>query len=174
MAATLLLVALVKGFHSDTAIPSFRHSLGVLDNLIKSQLNQLPNATPVVLAHDCSPESKLAKCLHNITRMRLMRSDSHHQYQTQDWLTLVSAHVKTHRYRALMEYPAILEKFEAFPPLDMSERPPSGHNTSKYMGVGKVHQIFPFSSLYSLQICFDSALGISACLNSLDDDLSGD
>jgi hypothetical protein len=146
----------------------------MLDNLIKTQLTQLANSTPVVLTCDGSPESRLANRLHNITRMRLMRFVSHHQYQLRYWLILFSANIKTHRYRALMEYPAILEKFKAFPPLDISERPPSECNTSQSTGVGKVHQIFPFSSLDSLQNCCDSALGISACLDSLKGDLLGD
>ncbi|KAM6517524.1 hypothetical protein FSOLCH5_008488, partial [Fusarium solani] len=124
VAATLLLVALVKGFHSEAAIPSFRQSLEVLNNLINSQLTQLNEVTAGAIALSDIPESRLADCLHNITRVRLM-----------------SAHIKTHRYRALMEYPVILEKFEAYPPLD---------------------------------VCFESALGIADCLNSLSDNLPGE
>ncbi|KAM6529528.1 hypothetical protein FALCPG4_007660 [Fusarium falciforme] len=154
VAATLLLVALVKGFHSEAAIPSFRQSLEVLNNLINSQLTQLNEVTAGVTALSDIPESRLADCLHNITRMRLM-----------------SAHIKTHRYRALMEYPVILEKFEAYPPLDVSDRPPSGRNASEFHGPDRVNGIFPFTSLESLQVCFESALGIAGCLNSLSDDL---
>jgi hypothetical protein len=73
-----------------------------------------------------------------------------------------------------MEYPVILEKFEAYPPLDVSDRPPSGCNASKFHGPDKLNRIFPFTSLKSLQVCFESALGIADCLNSLSDNLPGE
>lgn len=75
VAATLLLVALVKGFHSEEAVPSFQQSIKVLDDIIKYQISQLADARTTGLPSDGSPESRLASCLHEVTHIRLMRSD---------------------------------------------------------------------------------------------------
>ncbi|KAG7404132.1 hypothetical protein Forpe1208_v015629 [Fusarium oxysporum f. sp. rapae] len=153
-AATLLLVALVKGFRSEAAIPSFRQGLDTLNKLILSQLIQLGQTKFVDQASNDIPEFRLADCLHTITRMRLL-----------------SAYIKTHRYRALMEHPTILEKFKTFSPLDVTDCPPEGCNASGSNALNRVDQIFPFPSLESLQVCFDSCVGISDCLDLLKDDL---
>lgn len=74
-----------------------------------------------------------------------------------------------------MEYPDILKKFNAFPPLDVSDRPPSGkHAPRPYTAARtKASQVFSFSSAYSLQVCFESTVGIATCLESLGDGFSG-
>jgi hypothetical protein len=70
-----------------------------------------------------------------------------------------------------MEHPTILEKFKTFPPLDVTDCPPEGRNDSRSDAPNQVDQIFPFSSLESLQVCFDSCVGISDCLELLKDDI---
>ncbi|KAH6980637.1 hypothetical protein BKA56DRAFT_616481 [Ilyonectria sp. MPI-CAGE-AT-0026] len=66
-----------------------------------------------------------------------------------------SAHIKTHRYQALMDNPGISDKFEAFPLLDVADRPPRVR-TSLRPYVSVENQIFPSTSLDSLQVCLDS------------------
>ncbi|KAI2790411.1 hypothetical protein POX_d05923 [Penicillium oxalicum] len=156
VAATLLLVSLVKGIRSKESVPNFRRSFGAVDKMIQAQLAQLTHVEPLTSTGDHSPEYKLAKSLHTITRMRLM-----------------SANMKIHRYRALMEYPAISRKFASFPPLDISERPPSESTDFQSAVLAKVEQIFPFPNHYSLQSCINSALAVSECLGSLRNDLTG-
>ncbi|KAK1660087.1 hypothetical protein BDP55DRAFT_324950 [Colletotrichum godetiae] len=149
VAATLMLAALLKGFNSETTASSFNRNIGALDAVITHQLNQSNLGQP--RAPVDNPESKLAICLHITTRARLM-----------------SARIKLHRYRAFMDHPQILRRFESIPPLDTSIGLAQGQVMHGNSGISqKASLVFPFSSNHSHEICLESATGIATELETL-------
>ncbi|CAN9176740.1 unnamed protein product [Alternaria alternata] len=73
VAATLLLVALVKGSDFETEVPAFNRNIHLLDKVIAHQLAAIPDAPPS--SHDISyrTEERLAISLRAMARVRLHR-----------------------------------------------------------------------------------------------------
>ncbi|KXH52370.1 hypothetical protein CSAL01_11077, partial [Colletotrichum salicis] len=154
VAATLMLAALLKRFNSESTASSFHRNIGTLDAIITHQLNQSSLGqlrAPELLVPVDNPESRLAICLRITTRARLM-----------------SARIKLHRYRAFMDHPQILRRFESIPPLDTSIGLAQGQVMHGNSGISqKASLVFPFSSSHSHEICLESATGIAAELETL-------
>ncbi|KAG7060719.1 C6 zinc finger domain protein [Colletotrichum scovillei] len=152
VAATLMLAALLKGFSSETTASSFNRNIGTLDAVITHQLEQFNLCQihpPDELGMVDNPESKLVICLRITTRVRLM-----------------SARIKLHRYRAFMDHPQILKKFESLPPSDSSI--PLAQVINGNSGISdKAALVFPFSSNHSHNVCLESATAIAAGLKAL-------
>jgi hypothetical protein len=72
-AATLLLVALVKGSDSKSDIPAFNRNIRQLDNVITHQLATLSDAVPASQDASHSAEERLAIALRITTQIRLHR-----------------------------------------------------------------------------------------------------
>ncbi|KZL67429.1 c6 zinc finger domain-containing protein [Colletotrichum incanum] len=142
VAATLLLVALLKGFDSDSDASSLNQSLGDLDGVISHQLSSLESQKE---CESCDPtEARLVNCLRCITRVRLM-----------------SARIKLHRYRAFINHPRILRRFATVPPLPLSDHDSAVVAWRKTGFHGKADRVFPFSSEQSHKICLESATSIA-------------
>ncbi|KAJ0130966.1 hypothetical protein HZ326_25938 [Fusarium oxysporum f. sp. albedinis] len=155
VAATLLLVALVRGFDSAAATPAFRQSLSFMNTVIENQLSCLSTLDHLEPSANISSEDRLIQSLKAMTLIRLM-----------------SARIKTHRYCAMMSHTSILKRFEAVP----SWRPPHAirqpvSTRANVEDKNQVAQVFPFTCKDSLDICIDSALGVADCLASLRKDL---
>ncbi|KAF6827755.1 hypothetical protein CMUS01_08857 [Colletotrichum musicola] len=172
VASTLLLVALVKGFNSQTAVPSFRRNIRVLDEVISFQLTKVDSERQ----HATSlPESRDADCLLSTSRTRLMRYSSLSRAILDDYqLIKSSARIKLHRYRALMDHPEILKRFEASPfasgsPRTGSEEQRGSDRTDFRKGCEgrRADEIFPFTAEYSRSICLESALSVAEDLDHL-------
>ncbi|KXH28829.1 hypothetical protein CSIM01_03479 [Colletotrichum simmondsii] len=152
VAATLMLAALLKGFDYETTASSFNRNIGTLDDVITHQLEQFnlhqfqpPDESGTV----DNPESKLAICLRITTRARLM-----------------SARIKLHRYRAFMDHPQILKRFESMPPSDSSIPLAQGINANSSISETAA-LVFPFSSNHSHEVCLESATAIATGLETL-------
>ncbi|KAF6832233.1 hypothetical protein CPLU01_06332 [Colletotrichum plurivorum] len=147
VASTLLLVALVKGFNSQTAVPSFRRNIRVLNEVISFQLTKVDSERQ----HATSlPESRDADCLLSTSRIRLM-----------------SARIKLHRYRALMDHPEILKRFEAISTGSEEQRGSDRTDFRKRYEGRRADEIFPFTAEHSRSICLESALSVAKDLEHL-------
>lgn len=73
VSATLLLVALVKGFDSRNSILDFRRSIDLLNNIIKCQLDEFTEEETQPTNLRQSPESKVRVNLRRLTWIRLTR-----------------------------------------------------------------------------------------------------
>ncbi|KAF4956404.1 hypothetical protein FSARC_11607 [Fusarium sarcochroum] len=158
LAATLLLVALVKGFSSGAFSPGFRRDLTLLDKMITCQLEDLQEADLNNTDVSEISDGRFHACFTAVTRARLL-----------------GARIKLHRYRALMGHPGILKKFESLP-TDTSGRFFNADAPESASETDKLAQLFPFTSQYSLQVCFDSTMQLAACLDYLgtfDTEVSG-
>ncbi|KAH7145383.1 hypothetical protein B0J13DRAFT_607094, partial [Dactylonectria estremocensis] len=98
VSATLLLVALVRGFSSETSVFDFRQNIHFLNSIIKSQLDELDDGEIQSMDSSQPPEMRVGDYLKRLT-----------------WIRLTSSHIKTHRYRAFMTSAIILERFESLP-----------------------------------------------------------
>ena len=150
VAATLLLVALVTGINSEAAIPAFNRSLRTLKDLVSHQLAVLSTVPYVEHDETSSAETRLAHCLHILTRVRLM-----------------SARIKIHRYRAFMNDLRLLRRFEALASTGATQREQNTENRNSAHSMRRVSRIFPFEEIEARSICLQSALEIANDLKQL-------
>jgi hypothetical protein len=148
VAATLLLVALVKGVESEAAVPSFNQSLSLLEGVISHQLATLPELSSAGPTAQ-SPEAILSSSLHALIRVRLM-----------------SARIKVHRYRAFMDDPRMLKRFETITTTHDQTQPMAGTRQFTWDSE-QVSRIFPFTEAQSRDICLDAATSITTDLKQL-------
>lgn len=154
VSATLLLVALVRGVDSRTAIVNFRQNISLLDSIIKSQLEGLIDVEDMQMSSNQSSESRAGVCLKKVT-----------------WIRLTSSHIKTHRYRAFMDSLAVLKRFESVPFSDMPEGSSPTNRASGLQGSGIACEIFPFTVGESTKICLESSTRMAATLECLSSDI---
>ncbi|KAK2469232.1 hypothetical protein H9L39_19213 [Fusarium oxysporum f. sp. albedinis] len=76
VAATLLLVALVRGFDSAAATPAFRQSLSFMNTVIENQLSCLSTLDHLEPSANISSEDRLIQSLKAMTLIRLMRFEA--------------------------------------------------------------------------------------------------
>lgn len=150
VAATLLLVALVKGFGTLSTIPSFNRSLHLLGNLIDHQLAALPVASTSQSGVTDTPETRLISCFRILTQVRLN-----------------SARIKVHRYRAFMGDPRILRKFEEIASSDQTLKVQGTGTTYAAFNTSQACGIFPFTETYARRVWADSASMIAHDLRKL-------
>nr|XP_036576008.1 uncharacterized protein CTRU02_13998 [Colletotrichum truncatum]KAF6782679.1 hypothetical protein CTRU02_13998 [Colletotrichum truncatum] len=151
VAGTLLLVALVKGFKSTAAIPSFYQNIRLLDDVIRHQLSKISAEKMDGVFRERSPESHLEITFRTTARIRLL-----------------SARIKLHRYRALMNHPRILKRFEATPPLrSIGSHGVDNMGSESIRKIQKSMEMFPLTAQESGAICLESAMGISDELERL-------
>ncbi|WQF75396.1 hypothetical protein CDEST_00410 [Colletotrichum destructivum] len=169
VAATLLLVALLRGFASESEVSAFNRDIGILDRVIMHQLG--PIGSQGISGFDLldSPEARLAVCLRTTSRARLMRCVgsgllSHSSVQRPN---VPSARIKLHRYRAFMGHPRILKRFAAVTPMKSSERDSVIDMRRGAEFSVKAAQMFPFSSEHSHRVCLESATAIAHGLDRL-------
>ncbi|KAK6207955.1 c6 zinc finger domain-containing protein [Colletotrichum tabaci] len=144
VAATLLLVALLRGFASESEVSAFNRDIGILDRVILHQLGSIGSHGTSGSDLLDSPEARLAVCLRTTSRARLM-----------------SARIKLHRYRAFMGHPRILKRFAAVTPMQSSERDSAIDTRRGEEFSGRAAQMFPFSSEHSHRVCLESATAIA-------------
>ncbi|TQN65159.1 hypothetical protein CSHISOI_09885 [Colletotrichum shisoi] len=146
VAVALLLVALLRGFASETEVSAFNRDIGILDRVIMHQLGSIgPQDTSGSNLID-SPEAKLAGCLRTTSRARLMKRVGsgllgHSSLQRPN---LPSARIKLHRYRAFMGHPRTLKSFAAATPVQSSERDSAIDMQRGAEFSVKAAQMFPF------------------------------
>jgi hypothetical protein len=150
VAATLLLVALVTGVSTEAAIPAFNRSLHTLKDLLSHQL-AVHSATPELgLSEVTSSETRLAHCLHILTRVRLM-----------------SARIKVHRYRAFMNDLRLLRKFESIASVGAVQRVQAAETMHSTHSMRRVSRLFPFQETEARDVCLQSAAEIANDLKQL-------
>ncbi|KAF9877522.1 hypothetical protein CkaCkLH20_05222 [Colletotrichum karsti] len=152
VSATLLLVALIKGIPSESAIPSFNRNIHLLESLITHQLDALAPCTSIEDGQQHQdPESKLEASLGVTSRIRLM-----------------SARIKLHRYRAFISNIPILRIFESLlQPTTESQQHTQPIPSHRERHLENVARVFPFAREDSLRICVDSATTIAVDLEGL-------
>ena len=150
VAATLLLVALVTGVSTEAAIPAFNRSLRTLRGLVSHQL-AVHSATPELsFSEVTSSETRLARCLHILTRVRLM-----------------SARIKVHRYRAFMNDLRLLRKFESIASVGAVQRERATETMHSTHSMRRVSRVFPFQETEARDACLQSAAEIANDLKQL-------
>ncbi|KAF4852734.1 hypothetical protein CGCSCA4_v002637 [Colletotrichum siamense] len=149
VAATLLLVALVKGFNSETAAQLLHDNIRIMDDIIVHLLHDSGqdggHRTPRVEGS----ESRLADCFRTTARIRLN-----------------SARIKLHRYRAMMDNLRILSRFDT----NHRSRVSASDGTldcATSLDATKAAKIFPFSAAQSKAVCQESASSIVNGLKQL-------
>ncbi|KAF4827985.1 hypothetical protein CGCTS75_v007891 [Colletotrichum tropicale] len=149
VAATLLLVALVKGFNSETAAQSLHDSIRTMDEIIVHLLDDCGQNEQHRRSEVEDFESRLADCFCNTSRIRLN-----------------SARIKLHRYRAMMDNLRILSRFDTN---SRSRRAATdgGFECATSLDAAKAAKIFPFSAAQSKSVCQESASSIVDDLNQL-------
>ncbi|OIW34945.1 hypothetical protein CONLIGDRAFT_32006 [Coniochaeta ligniaria NRRL 30616] len=158
VSATLLLVALLKGFSSTTFIVAFRQNIHLLNTIIESQLDGLDAGGTQSMDSSQSPEMRVGNCLRRLT-----------------WIRLASSHIKTHRYRAFMSRTIVLKRFESLPSseiLEASTTLPTSGETSNLEEMGIASRIFPFTASESRKICLESSTKMAASLKILSSNVS--
>ncbi|KAF5515563.1 hypothetical protein CGCS363_v001592 [Colletotrichum siamense] len=149
VAATLLLVALVKGFNSETAAQSLHDNIRIMDDVIVHLLHDSgqdgDHRTPRVEGS----ESRLTDCFRTTARIRLN-----------------SARIKLHRYRAMMDNLRILSRFDTNHRSRLSTSD-GALECATSLDAAKAARIFPFSAAQSKAVCQQSASNIVHGLNQL-------
>ncbi|KAF4825117.1 hypothetical protein CGCSCA5_v000781 [Colletotrichum siamense] len=148
VAATLLLVALVKGFNSETAAQSLHDNIRTMDDIIVHLLGDRGRNGDHRRDEVEDFESRLAECFCTTARIRLN-----------------SARIKLHRYRAMMDNLRILSRF------DINSRSriaaTDGVECATSLDAAKAAKMFPFSAAQSKAVCQESASSIVDGLNQL-------
>ncbi|KAH9228628.1 hypothetical protein K456DRAFT_41012 [Colletotrichum gloeosporioides 23] len=147
--ATLLLVALVKGFNSETAARSLHDNIRTMNDIIVHLLDDSgqdgDHRTPKVEGS----ESRLADCFRTTARIRLN-----------------SARIKLHRYRAMMDNLRILTRFDTNHRSQVSISD-GALECATSLHAAKAAKIFPFSAAQSKAVYQESASSIVNGLNQL-------
>ncbi|KAH7118334.1 hypothetical protein EDB81DRAFT_238988 [Dactylonectria macrodidyma] len=150
VSATLLLVALVRGFSSETSVFDFRQNIHFLNSIIESQLGELDDGETQSMDSRQSPEMRVGDYLRRLA-----------------WIRLTSSHIKTHRYRAFMSSAIILKRFESLPSSEILEASTASGQTSNLEETDIGSQIFPFTASESRRICLESSTKMAASLKIL-------
>lgn len=163
VAATLLLVALLRGFASESEVSAFHRDIGILDRVILHQLGSIGSHGASGSDLLDSPEARLAVCLRTTGRARLMRCVGSRilSHSSVERPNVPSARIKLHRYRAFMGHPRILKRFAAVTPMQSSERDSAIDTRRGEEFSGRAAQMFPFSSEHSHRVCLESATAIA-------------
>ncbi|KAH7146151.1 hypothetical protein EDB81DRAFT_485324 [Dactylonectria macrodidyma] len=155
VSATLLLVALLRGFSSATSIVDFRQNIHLLNTIIESQLDGLDSEGIHSIDSSHPPEVRVGDCLRRLT-----------------WIRLTSSHIKTHRYRAFMSSAIVLKRFESLPSSEMLEASTTSGSTSNLEEMGIASRIFPFAASESRTLCLESSTKLASSLKILSSNVS--
>ncbi|KAH6980647.1 hypothetical protein BKA56DRAFT_585822 [Ilyonectria sp. MPI-CAGE-AT-0026] len=155
VSATLLLVALLRGFSSPTSIVDFWQNIHFLNTIIESQLDGLDAGGTQSRDSSQPPEMRAGDCLRRLT-----------------WIRLTSSHIKTHRYHAFLSSTIVLKRFESLPSSETLEASTTSDETFSLEEMGIASQIFPFTASESRKICFESSTKMAAALKMLSSNVS--